>query len=79
MSDNVESCSNNRCNFVPVMDEILIKKEKTMSEIKHSSGTADGTGNMLLTASILFANIDYSSITDYAIKAIVGGAIWMGF
>lgn len=61
-----------------VMDELLIKKTKTMSEIKHT-GTTDGTGNMLLTASILFANIDYSSLMDYAIKAIVGGAIWMAF
>ena len=61
-----------------VMDEILIKKQKTMSEIKHS-GTTDGTGSMLLTASILFANIDYSSLMDYAIKAFVGGAIWMAF
>ena len=61
-----------------VMDVKLIKKQKTMSEIKHS-GTTDGTGNMLLTASILFANIDYSSLMDYAIKAFVGGAIWMAF
>ena len=50
-----------------------------MSEIKHNTGSADGTGNMLLTASILFANIDYSSVADYAIKAVVGGAIWMAF
>ncbi len=61
-----------------VMDELLIKKQKTMSEIKHV-GSTDGTGSMLLTASILFANIDYSSLIDYAIKAFVGGAIWMAF
>jgi len=61
-----------------VMDELLIKKQKTMSEIKHS-GLTDGTGSMLLTASILFANIDYSSLMDYAIKAFLGGAIWMAF
>ena len=60
------------------MDVKLIKKTKTMSEIKHS-GTTDGTGSMLLTASILFANIDYSSLMDYAIKAFIGGAIWMAF
>ena len=50
-----------------------------MSEIKHSTGSADGTGNMLLTASILFANMDYANLGDYAIKAVVGGAIWMAF
>ena len=62
-----------------VMDEILTTKEKTMSEIKHNHQAQDGTGNMLLTASILFANIDYSGLADYAIKAFVGGAIWMAF
>ena len=50
-----------------------------MSEIKHNQTNQDGTGNMILTASILFANIDYSGLTDYAVKAIVGGAIWMAF
>ena len=61
------------------MDELLIKNEKEMSEIKHNHQAQDGTGNMLLTASILFANIDYSGLADYAIKAVVGGAIWMAF
>ena len=28
---------------------------------------------------ILFANIDYTSITEYAIKAVIGGAVWFGF
>lgn len=74
-----ESDSNHLCTFVPVMDEILTTKEKTMSEIKHNHQAQDGTGNMLLTASILFANIDYSGLADYAIKAFVGGAIWMAF
>lgn len=74
-----ESDSDHRCTFVPVMDEILTTKEKTMSEIKHNHQAQDGTGNMLLTASILFANIDYSGLADYAIKAFVGGAIWMAF
>ena len=60
------------------MDDQLIKN-KTMSEIKHNSSTGDGTGSMLLTASLLFANMDYSSLADYAIKAVVGGAIWMAF
>lgn len=60
------------------MDVKLIKNENKMSEIKQNVSN-DGTGNMLLTASILFANIDYSSLIDYAIKALVGGAIWMAF
>lgn len=28
---------------------------------------------------ILFADLDYTSITEYAIKAIIGGAVWFGF
>lgn len=57
----------------------LIKTKNEMSEIKQNHQPQDGTSNMLLTASILFANIDYSGLTDYAVKAIVGGAIWMAF
>ena len=62
-----------------VMDELLTKKENEMSEIKHNAGTPDGTGNMLRTASSRGANRYDASLLDYAIKAIVGGAIWMAF
>lgn len=38
------------------------------------------TGNQLfLTGAILCANLDYSGLMDYALKAIIGGAIWMTF
>jgi hypothetical protein len=37
----------------------------------------DGTSNMFLTGSILMANLDPSSLGDYALKACIGGAIWM--
>jgi hypothetical protein len=39
----------------------------------------DSTSNMFLTGSILLANLDYSGLTDYALKAFVGGVIWMSF
>lgn len=32
-----------------------------------------------LTGAILFANLDYSGLSAYAVKAIIGGAIWMAF
>jgi len=32
-----------------------------------------------LTGAILLANFDYSEMMDYAIKAAIGGAIWMTF
>ncbi len=62
-----------------VINDEQLKNKNEMTEIKHNHQTQDATGNMLLTASILFANIDYSGLADYAIKAIVGGAIWMAF
>ena len=35
--------------------------------------------NLFLTGAILLANLDFTSIEEYAIKAIIGGAVWMGF
>lgn len=28
---------------------------------------------------ILFADLDYLSIVDYTVKALIGGAVWFGF
>jgi hypothetical protein len=39
----------------------------------------DTTSHMFLTGSILLANLDYSGLLDYALKALIGGAIWMVF
>ena len=41
--------------------------------------TSDPTSNMFLTGTILLANMDYSGLADYAVKALVGGIIWMTF
>lgn len=38
----------------------------------------DNNSNMFLTGTILLANLD-SGIIDYALKALVGGVIWMAF
>lgn len=46
-------------------------------EAKHSS--TDSSSNMFLTGTILLANLDYSALADYAVKALVGGVIWMTF
>ena len=35
--------------------------------------------NIFLTGTILLANLDYSGLADYALKALVGGLIWMAF
>jgi hypothetical protein len=39
----------------------------------------DHSSNILLTGSILLANLDFTSLLDYSLKAVIGGAIWMGF
>lgn len=37
------------------------------------------SSNMFLTGTILLANINYSGLADYVLKALVGGVIWMVF
>lgn len=39
----------------------------------------DTSTNIFLTGAILFANLDYSGLAEYALKAAIGGVIWMGF
>jgi hypothetical protein len=45
---------------------------------KNQSESTSGS-NMLLTGCILLANLDFSGLLDYAIKAMIGGAIWLGY
>lgn len=40
----------------------------------------DNTGsNVFLTGCILLANLDFTGLLDYAVKAVIGGAIWLGY
>jgi hypothetical protein len=39
----------------------------------------DTASSTFLTGAILFANVDYSGLGGYALKAAIGGAIWMIF
>ena len=42
--------------------------------------TSENTGSsILLTGCILLANLDFSGLLDYALKAAIGGAIWLGY
>ncbi len=43
---------------------------------KHSDNIGS---NMLLTGCIFLANIDITGLLDYAVKAFIGGGIWLGF
>lgn len=47
--------------------------------MKENQSSTDSSSNMFLTGTILLANLDYSGLADYAIKALVGGVIWMAF
>lgn len=47
--------------------------------MKENHSNADSSSNMFLTGTILLANLDYSGLADYALKALVGGVIWMSF
>ncbi len=33
--------------------------------------------NVMLTGTILLANVDVSGLVDYGLKALLGGAIWL--
>ena len=39
----------------------------------------DTGSNIFLTGTILFANLDFSGLLDYGLKALLGGAIWLGY
>ncbi len=41
--------------------------------------TNDQSSSLFLTGTILLANMNYTDLMDYAIKAVIGGAIWMVF
>jgi hypothetical protein len=40
---------------------------------------ASDTSSVFLTGAILLANMDYSGLMDYALRAAIGGVIWMAF
>ncbi len=45
-------------------------------ELIHNGNTSS---SVLLTGCILLANLDFTGLLDYAIKALIGGAIWLGY
>lgn len=48
-------------------------------ETKQHTISNDSSTNIFLTGAILFANLDYSGLAEYALKAAIGGMIWMAF
>ncbi len=47
--------------------------------MRATTASTDSTSQSFLTGAILFANVDYSGFGGYAVKAAIGGLIWMVF
>jgi len=47
--------------------------------MKTNTVSSDSTSHTFLTGAILIANLDYSGLAGYALRAAIGGAIWMVF
>ena len=45
----------------------------------NKTNTESAGSSMLLTGCIFLANLDFTGLLDYAIKATIGGAIWLGY
>jgi hypothetical protein len=43
------------------------------------TSTGDTASNVFLTGSIFLANLDFTGLMDYAIKAVIGGFMWLLF
>ena len=41
--------------------------------------TENTSQSIFLTGCILLANLDFTGLLEYALKAAVGGAIWLGY
>lgn len=50
-----------------------------MDITRSNAALQDGSTNIFLTGAILFASMDYSGLAEYAVKAAIGGVIWMAF
>lgn len=43
------------------------------------TNTGDTASNVFLTGSIFLANLDFTGLMDYALKAVIGGLMWLLF
>ena len=50
---------------------------KMNTKVQHNPN--DKGSNLFLTGAILFANLDFTGLEEYALKAAIGGVIWMVF
>jgi hypothetical protein len=55
--------------------QFYIINNSKMENTKNESSSS----NIFLTGIILLANLDFAGLMDYAVKALIGGAIWLGY
>lgn len=65
-------------------DEVIKRLRKkqlrtTNYQLMKNEQLKTDSGSVFLTGAILFANLDYSGLAEYALKAAIGGAVWMAF
>jgi hypothetical protein len=65
----MESRFSIKMNFVP------IKIERQMDNTRNESFSS----NVFLTGTIILATLDVAGLLDYAVKAGIGGGIWLGY
>lgn len=63
----------------PDICSIILKHTVMDNNLIRNPSTDTTSTNMVLAGAVLMANFDYTSLTEYAVKAVVGSIIWMGF
>jgi len=62
-------------NLTSTLIQFCSTNSMTM-ETRHTGNTGS---SMLLTGCIFLANLDFTGLLDYAVKALIGGGIWLGY
>ncbi len=47
--------------------------------MKDTANATTHFSNVLLTGTLLLANVDVNGLVDYGLKAFLGGAVWLGY
>lgn len=50
-----------------------------MQTMETKTSTENTSSSILLTGVVFLANLDFVGLLDYALKAGIGGAIWLGY
>ena len=61
---------------VPPIDDNTFVSENIEKMMKTDTSNFS---NVMLTGTILLANVDVNGLLDYGLKAFLGGAIWLGY